>query len=1065
MVLGLDIGVASVGWCVLETIDGRPCRLLGMGSRIYPAGVEGNLDAFKLGRDEPKNQKRRMARQMRRQLWRRQRRLLKLQRLLIALGLLPELDAYDPDSIDRGFKALDRQLMSSDPLMADRRGAQVFHYRLRARAAVGAVSAFELGRALYHLAQHRGFLSNRKAKRREGEEDGEVKAGIESLKQKIVDSGLPTLGAYFASIDPEIERIRGRWLGRTELVRPEFEAIRAEQAKHQPAIRAEQWDEIDKAIFRQRPLRDQSHLIGKCSLEEGERRCPAAYPEAQQFRVLQQVNHLRVIEMDGDREVSERALTEDERLKLVDALLTGGDLSFTNAKKLLGRKSKEIRFSIERGGEKLLIGNRTHSRFAVQAEVEPIWSQLAPEAQKRLIDDILEYESQDKLVARLVKPWGFPREAARAASEIHLDAARLRFSLKAIRRMLPHLEAGKSVQEAKSAAYPQHAGADQPWDLLPPLKPDRVWRDHCSGGRLYNGIEVRNPAVERSLSEVRKVVNAIIRRWGKPDEIRIELARDLKKPRKEREAESGRMRDQEAWRGAALRKMVEEGFGHLADRRSRSDVEKVLLWEECGGVCPYTGKPISFEDLLGEHPRFEIEHIVPYSLSLEDGFGNKTLCEVHENRNRKRRMSPHDAYAGTPEWEQILARVRMFKGRSAMKKLKLFQSTTNGQEIFGDFTKRQLNDTRYASRLAGDYLALLFGGRSDIDHRQRIFVSAGGATAVMRRKLGLERVLGGSEKNRKDHRHHAVDALAIGLTGPREVQQIAHASELALLRGEPSHRLKIDAPWESFAADVQQVVDAIVVSHRVDRRLSGPMHQETNYSRPIKDMQGKVADEDRRHLRCRVEDLSAKDVSAIVDPAVRKAVEAKLAALGQSEPKIAFKAGQNLPTMRHGDGREVPIRKVRVRLRKSLDSVGRGQRARYVAPGSNHHMAIVDYAEPNGRVSVCFETVTVLEASRRKSRGEALVMPRARHGCVRLTIRSGDSVLIQVDDLPIAAVVSSISENQIELKRHEDARAATEIKKGGVAAGRLVFTPKSFLLALTHKTAVQTLGDARIAND
>ena len=156
------------------------------------------------------------------------------------------------------------------------------------------------------------------------------------------------------------------------------------------------------------------------------------------------------------------------------------------------------------------------------------------------------------MAKRLIKRWGFGREAARTAAEFAVEPARLRFSLKAIRRMLPFLESGKSVQEAKNDAYPEYAGADHPWDLLPPLKPDRIWREHCSDGRKYDGIEVKNPAVERSLSEVRKIVNAVIRRWGKPDEIRIELARDLKKPRKEREAESGLMREQEAWRNAAL---------------------------------------------------------------------------------------------------------------------------------------------------------------------------------------------------------------------------------------------------------------------------------------------------------------------------------------------------------------------------------------------------------------------------------------------------------------------------------------------------------------------------------
>jgi CRISPR-associated endonuclease Csn1 len=1065
-VLGLDVGVASVGWCLLETQGGQAHRIVGMGSRIFPAGVEGNLDAFKLGRDEPRNQKRRMARQMRRQLWRRRRRLLKLQRFLVSLGLLPKLDAYDPDAIDRGFKALDKQLMAADPLMADRRGAQVFHYRLRARASAGAVSAFELGRALYHLAQHRGFLSNRKAARKEGEEDGEVKEGIENLKQAIAASGLPTLGAYFASLDPEVDRIRGRWLGRNELIVPEFEAIRQEQSKHHPTLSDGVWEEVHKAIFRQRPLRDQSHLIGRCSLEEGERRCPAAYPEAQRFRILQQVNHLRLVKLDEEgREVSERPLSDVERQKLIGVLASDGDLTMPQAKKALGYKSKEVKFSIERGGEKRLIGDRTHSRFTVEVGVEPIWSALSPDDRRRLIDDLLEYESQDALAKRLQRRWGFERDAARSAAEFAIEQARLRFSLKAIRRMLPFLEVGQSVQEAKIAAYPEHAGADNPWDLLPPLKPDRVWREHCSGGRKYDGIEVKNPAVERSLSEVRKVVNAVIRRWGRPDEIRIELARDLKKPRKEREAESGRMREQEAWRNAALQKMVAEGFELVAERRSRSDIEKVLLWEECGGVCPYTGKAISFEDLFGQSPRFEVEHIIPYSLSLEDGFGNKTLCEVNENRNRKKRMSPYDAYHGTPEWDAIIARVRHFKGRSAMKKAKLFQSAKNGQEIFGDFTERQLNDTRYASRLSSDYLALLFGGKSDIDRRQRIFVSAGGATAVMRRKLGLERVLGGSEKNRKDHRHHAIDALTIALTGPREVRQIAHASELAMLRGEAAHRLKIDAPWESFAADVQRVVDAMVVSHRVDRRLSGPMHQETNYSRPIKDIRGAVANSERRHLRCGLDGLSAKDVAAIVDPAVRRAVEAQLASLGEADPKIAFKGGRNLPTLRHGDGRDVPIRKVRIRIPKAVDVVGRAKGARFVAPGSNHHLAVLAPSRPNTQPRE-FRVVTMLEAYRRKSRGEPIVAHDCAEGdSIRCTIRSGDTVLLNLDGRPVPCVVSSVSDGQFELKTHTDARAATEIRQAGKEGGRLKFAERGFKDRFIRKLMIDPLGADVPAHD
>jgi CRISPR-associated endonuclease Csn1 len=1064
-VLGLDIGFASVGWCLIETVDGTASRILGMGSRIFSPGVEGNAEDFSRGRDKPKAADRRGARLMRRQLWRRRRRLLKLHRALIRCGLLPALPAYDAESIDRGFKDLDRVLMARDPAMSDHRAAQVFHYRLRARAADGAVAPHELGRALYHLAQHRGFLSNRKSKVRDGEEDGAVKSGIADLKAAMDASGARTLGAYFASIDPEQQRIRTRWLGRNEMIVPEFEAIVAQQSKHLPAISADDWEEIRKAIFTQRPLRDQSHLIGNCALEEGQRRCPAAYPEAQEFRILQSVNHLRLVELDGGVEKSERALTAEERSTLLEELMVESELSMTQAKKALGLKPKSWKFSIERGGEKRIIGNRTHANIVVTAGAEAHWQSLDDATRQRVIDDMLEYEAQDALAKRLHNKWGFSRDAARGLAEIHLESSRLNFSRLAIAKMLPFLRQGLSVQEAKIAAYPSLAGADAPWDLLPPLRPNGVWREHCSKGRPYNGVEVRNPAVERSLSELRKVVNAVIRRWGKPDVLRIELARDLKKPRAERKKASSRMREQEKWREAAVDKMIQEGFGVRTVQKSRSDIEKVLLWEECSGVCPYTGRPIAFEDLFGASPRFEVEHIIPYSLCLEDGFANKTLCEISENRNRKGRQSPFDAYAGTPEWEQILARVRQFRGAAASKKLRLFQSEQNGQEIFGDFTQRQLNDTRYASRLASDYVGMLFGGKVDANSRQRVFVSAGGATAVMRRTLGLEKLLGGGQKNRKDHRHHAVDALAIALTGPREVKAIAQAASDAQARNKPAHRLEMQAPWSTFLEDAQRVVDGIIVSHRVDRRLSGPMHEATNYSRPMRDPSGTVRDESVRHKRYALESLKTGDIDDIVDAGVRAAVRAKLAELGQRDPKIAFKGGTNLPSLPRKDGRVVVVRKVRVKVRKSLATVGNGPSRRHVAPGSNHHMAVIETRGVSG-VRLDAEVVTMLEAYQRKSCGEPVVRTDFGPGRRLLyTLRSGDAVELEIDGQRTPCVVSGVSDAQISLKTHTDARSAMDIRKVGVAGGRLALSIVAFHRAMRGKRSIGPIGSVVIAND
>ncbi len=1071
-VLGLDIGVASVGWCLLEYRNEVPSRILGTGSRIFSPGVDGD---FKNGRDEPKNQKRRQARQMRRQLWRRRRRLLKLLRALVRLGLLPDPGAFDPASIDRMLKELDARLGAQDPLMGDRRGAQVFHYRLRARAAQTVVPAHELGRALYHLAQHRGFLSNRLAKKKDGEEDGVVAEGIHELQAKMNASGLLTLGAYFASIDPEVERIRARWLGRNEFIIPEFKAIQRAQSRHQSSLSEADWQLIEDAIFRQRPLRDQSHLIGRCSIEPAEIRCPVAYPAAQRFRVLQNVNHLRVMEMDGEIERVNRALTSTERDALIKALELESHLTWTQAKKLLGFKPKGVKFSIELGGEKDLIGNRTAATMRVA--IGACWDDMSEEDQARLIDDVLEYESQEALETRCVRRWGLSKDDAKNVAAIKLEAARLNLSARAIRNLLPHLEAGLFVAEAKVLAYPSQSGVDAPWEFLPPIKPDRVWQEHSSGGRPYRGIEIRNPAVERSLSELRKIINAVIRRWGKPDQVRIELARDLKKPRKERVDETKRMREQEGRRDSALDRMVKEGFSHIADSNKRSDVEKVLLWEECGGVCPYTGKSINFEDLFGQSPRFEVEHIIPYALCLEDGFGNKTLCEVNENRNRKRRNSPYGAYHGTPQWDSIISRAKLFRSPSARKKLRLFESVANGSEIFGDFLKRQLNDTRYASRLAMDYVGLLFGGGIDLTKRQRVFVSAGGATAIVRRKLGIEGVLGGGGKNRSDHRHHAIDAIAIALTGPAEVKAIADASEAAVVRGEASHRLKLDVPWPNFIDDVKRSIAGIVVSHRADCRLSGPLHQEKNYSRPIRDARGDVRrgvgkTSALRHRRYLLVELGEGDVKYIVDPRVREAVQQKLAELKQPNPKVAFKDKVNLPSMRHGDGRDVLIQKARIQVNVTLDEVGRGGAARHVVPGSNHHMEVIETLDAEGKVIGCeLEVVTLLEAFRRKQRGAPIVQTDWGTGRrLAFTLRSGDSVSLKDrEGVRCIALVTAVSDGDLHLKRVSDARPRGEARaesKAGRDTGLLrVSSAKAFFAAGVEKLVVHALGDVRRSND
>ncbi len=158
--------------------------------------------------------------------------------------------------------------------------------------------------------------------------------------------------------------------------------------------------------------------------------------------------------------------------------------------------------------------------------------------------------------------------------------------------------------------------------------------------------EIRNPGVTRTLTELRKVMNAIIRQSGRPMEIRIELARDLRQTKAQREKSwKKEPRESSVSRDKAAKKILDEvGLG----RPSNDDIRKVLLAEECQFTCHYTGRTIQMAALIGRDSQYDIEHIIPFSRPLDNSFANLTLCYHEENRNVKRNQTPGEAYSSSP---------------------------------------------------------------------------------------------------------------------------------------------------------------------------------------------------------------------------------------------------------------------------------------------------------------------------------------------------------------------------------------------------------------------------------
>ncbi len=623
-ILGIDLGSASLGWALVELDErGKPIGLLSSGDssnsvppcgvRIFEPGVDGTALDIERGKDQSKAVERRNARLHRRQLRRKAARQRDLFRLLQQNRLLPALNP--PRSLSPSeerhevLNLLDQKIkfeMAKPSGPAD--FGQIPLYLLRTAALDQKLEPHEIGRVIYHLIQRRGFRSNRRESGKSSEsvkELGQVKEGISQLEQEMAAAKSRTLGEYFAGLNPHLEKIRRRWTARW-MFEKEFEAVWSSQIKHYPEMfTRDLYRRVLTLLFFQRPIAAQSHLIGKCELEPGKRRAAWATLEAQRFRILQKVNDLRIIYPGNP--VSE-PLSQEQRDSVYALLDRDGDKTFAQLRTHL-KLNKKTTFNLDRDDEKKLRGNRTnHHMMNVFGER---WFGLFADDQKQIVEDWRNSESDDTLITRGVSHWGLDEPAARLWASKNPENGYCNLSRLAIARIMPLMLGGMSFKEAETKIYGNRFSGGTQMAKVP------VVRQHLKN--------LRNPAVERALAELRKVVNAIIRQHGKPSEIRIELARELKKSRKEREASFKYSRQRQKTRDAAKERILKEcGL----QSPSFADVEKALLHDECGGICPYTGKSIPFSGLFHDS-QFDVEHIIPLSRYPDDSFQNKTLC-YHE---------------------------------------------------------------------------------------------------------------------------------------------------------------------------------------------------------------------------------------------------------------------------------------------------------------------------------------------------------------------------------------------------------------------------------------------------
>jgi CRISPR-associated endonuclease Csn1 len=1058
-VLGLDIGANSVGWaCLRLDSQGMPIGLLNapdamdsrptLGVRIFERGV----DNYEQGeKEQTRGVARRLARQQRRQTARRARRIRRTFRILVEAGLLPAVTAEDvraagsPEAARDGvLKRLDARLATESSFGPEQARHQLLPYLLRTQALEARLSPYELGRALYHLAQRRGFQTNRKSGRRD-EEVGEVNKAITKLAVEIEATGCRTLGAYLFRAGCSGATVRRQWTAR-KIYLAEFDAIWDSQRRFHGALLDERLRRrLHSAIFHQRPLRSQRDTVGLCEIEDGgehldprtgevcrvrkRRRAPECFLVSQRFRLMQAVNNLRILPAHGEPQ----PLDAKQRALLVAELERRDHLTFPAISELLGLP-KRTKYNLQEGGEKRLLGNRTQA--ALLEIFGGRWASLDPSVKHAVVLELWSAESDESVAKRAAAaagPWASLRPTAAEVKDlgsIPLSSDYMALSATAMQRLLPEMERGARYDEAVKLVYGVRV-ASTACDQLPPV--------------LTALSELRNPVVTRALTELRRVVNALVRMYGKPELVRVELARDLKRNKLDRQKLAKQMRDNEKERETArdqIRRCQDAGITNP----TATDILKMRLHAECGGVCPYTGRPIGMAQLF--RGDVDIEHILPLSMSLDDSFLNKTLCLADVNRSVKRNRTPFQAFGSREDdWREMLRRMELCVESKRMSPEKLRRFALRDDELaqhLEQFSTAQLNDTRYASRLARRYIALLFGGQLatgvDASGRTRVQVGNGQLTALLRTGLGMGRALiTESGDKRDDHRHHAIDAVATALSVPALLKRVSDHAEHEWRKRD---RLgPVPAPWSTFTSDLTDAIERVAVSHRVDNRVRGALHAETLYSEQ-RDGYGKLSGEGSfTHKRELLEKLKPKDFERIVDPVVRSIVERHFGARAPAEV-LNPDDPSTWPHLPNARGAPIPIRRVRIRKSMLGKPLGAGPRRRLVATDENHHLELVEGVDRRGTPTWSARVVPLLAAyerlaARRRGRRVDVV---ERSGGFQFALAKNDCVtMLDGDGRTRLFVVRGFSQFnngtiQVALLGNTDARPVSEVPKEGRTA-------------------------------
>lgn len=788
--LGLDVGIGSVGWAVIEDSydpqiqNFKPRRLINSGVRLFDVA-----EVPKTG-DSPAKA-RRVARSVRRRLHRRSVRLAKVKRLLLHSGFIASLQDLSQKWHDDG------------------------PFTIRLKALDEKVSDIELARAILHIIKRRGFKSSRKNIDLEIGSNKELTEYKDNLlaNHELVVSGKYRSVAHMLSTDPRFE---GKKRNRTtekdgkilsvytatimrDDLEKELRLILDTQAKFGNTKVTSEFIHKTLEIFTTQKHFSEgmniTKMIGACTFEPDEPRAPKFSYSFEKFRLYQDLQNLVLIDtQDKNRK---RRLEVEQKQNVINHAWETKTMDYKKLRKLLGLSESVLfeKFRYQYGRvdnksgksvdpEKKTFFNPKGYFTLKDACKDSVHNWDSLKSDPILMDTLLTALSIYKTDEQLEK---FLKEKGIASEYIHIaqNAPTLdnfgHLSLKAIRKITPFLLNNTYDKACELAGYHFRGRKGEKTALLPQL-PDSI----------------KNPVVLRALTQSRKMVNAIIRRYGSPTFIHIELAREMSKTRQERNEMNKAMQERENQTLKVIEDMLSEmGIGDPSGK----DILKYKLWKQQNGYCAYSLKQITPEMFIDPN-RAQIDHILPYSRSLDDSYFNKALVLVEENQ-QKRDQTPLEylrSMYGQDSREEHIFREALESWPSLPKRTKEKLLEENFAETsLDEYIERDLNDTRYIARELKnhieDYLQMA-DIPAESKNIRRVYTYPGFFTAFMRRSLGIKKDRG------ENHRHHAMDAIILAISNPSLLQTIS-----AFYKRKELHLMKegdkrVVEPWSHFRTDV-----------------------------------------------------------------------------------------------------------------------------------------------------------------------------------------------------------------------------------------------------------------------